>query len=186
MRTHPGDGQSGETCDLLSFDDPMDDMISAIRELAFRMSLQLARDNGTDAVLQHVPYTSRTVQVQYAVNTTSLVIAVLVSLAGPLAIFPLFWGWWHLGRKVSMSPLEAANAFYAGDGRANTTAQQGNLAHLAAEPAGRMFGSCSGNSSAGHIVKVLGRKGPYAGARVQYAVLPSGQLGMGSVMSAKM
>lgn len=30
-----------------------------------------------------------------------------------LAVAPTFWGWWRLGREVSMSPLEIARAFEA-------------------------------------------------------------------------
>lgn len=30
-----------------------------------------------------------------------------------LAIAPTYWGWWRLGRQVSMSPLEIARAFNA-------------------------------------------------------------------------
>ena len=30
-----------------------------------------------------------------------------------MAVFPLFYGWWNLGRDVSMSPVEIAKAFKA-------------------------------------------------------------------------
>jgi len=36
----------------------------------------------------------------------------LISLA-TLAVLSTYWGWWHLGRPVSMSPLEIAKAFDA-------------------------------------------------------------------------
>jgi hypothetical protein len=34
-------------------------------------------------------------------------------LVGFLAALSLLWGWWELGRTVSLSPLETANAFAA-------------------------------------------------------------------------
>jgi hypothetical protein len=169
------------TCNGISFADPMDDIINAYRELAFRMSLQLAKDNGTTAIAQTVPYASQAVQIQYAINTTSLVIAVLISLAGPLAILPLFWGWWVLGRKVSLSPIETANAFFAGDNvvGSNVSQQSGPLLSHEATPAGNLFAFCSGNATAGQIVKALGPKGDFSGPRLRYAVLQSGRLGLG-------
>lgn len=62
---------------------------------------------------------------QTALVTASMPVAVYVThrgwLAGGftvmcvacLAIAPTYWGWWRLGRKVSMSPLEIARAFDA-------------------------------------------------------------------------
>lgn len=40
-----------------------------------------------------------------------LVLAALVGLIGQVGLVVVCWGWWELGRTVSMSPLELANAF---------------------------------------------------------------------------
>ena len=49
----------------------------------------------------------------YEASYRFLALAVLFSLLGWLATIPVFLGWWHLGRKVSMSPIEIAKAFAA-------------------------------------------------------------------------
>ena len=106
----------------------MDDIINSYRELAFRMSVHAANNPGHDS--QGVPlpreeqkgvaYTSRLTQVQYAANIPALILAVTISLAGPLATMSLLWGWWKLGsRKFSMSPLELANTFVLPSERAD-------------------------------------------------------------------
>ena len=40
-------------------------------------------------------------------------LAILISLLGWIATVPVFFGWWRLGRSVSMSPVEIAKAFGA-------------------------------------------------------------------------
>ncbi|EGO59609.1 hypothetical protein NEUTE1DRAFT_79876 [Neurospora tetrasperma FGSC 2508] len=99
--------------------DPMDDIINSYRELAFRMSVHAANNPGHDSLgvplpreeQKGIPYTSHLTQVQYAANIPELLLAVAVSLAGPVATMVLLWGWWRLGRSFSMSPLELAYAF---------------------------------------------------------------------------
>lgn len=99
--------------------DPMDDIINSYRELAFRISVHAANNPGHDSqgvplpreAQKGIPYTSHLTQLQYAANIPALLLAVTVSLAGPLATMVLLWGWWRLGRSFSMSPLELANAF---------------------------------------------------------------------------
>lgn len=107
--------------------DPMEDIIHSYRELAFRMSVHAANNPGHDSrgvplpreEQKGVSYTSRLTQVQYAANIQALVVAVTISLVGPLATMILLWGWWKLGRKFSMSPLELANAFVSPSQKAN-------------------------------------------------------------------
>lgn len=100
------------------FNDPMDYMINSYRDIAFRMSIRFFSDpiyNATGNRLshrpqRHIPYTRHFTKVQYASHIPALVLATIVSLAGPLATLVLFWGWWRLGREFTMSPLELANA----------------------------------------------------------------------------
>ncbi|KAK0642079.1 hypothetical protein B0T16DRAFT_496649 [Cercophora newfieldiana] len=107
------------------YNDPMDDIINAYREIALRMSVAAAADGhvvSTDdrgittsaPYSQNVPYTSELVRVQYAADRGNLAVAVIISLLGPVATLGLFWGWWKLGRTFSLSPLEVANAFSTG------------------------------------------------------------------------
>lgn len=99
----------------------MNDIINAYREMALRLSIIEANElaaSGTP-VVQTVPYSSLSQRVQYEADRKNLAVAVVISLLGPFATFWLFWGWWALGRRFSMSPLEVANAFRAaphGDG----------------------------------------------------------------------
>ncbi|EGZ74582.1 hypothetical protein NEUTE2DRAFT_125545 [Neurospora tetrasperma FGSC 2509] len=106
------------------FNDPMDYIIDTYREIAFRMSVRaaaglsndyLAGESSSvqqlpDLMQRGVPYTLHSTQVQYAADRPALVLAVIVSLVGPVAILFLFWGWWKLGRDFSISSLELANA----------------------------------------------------------------------------
>lgn len=47
----------------------------------------------------------------YHVNITFVAVGIAVSIAGVLAILPMYYGYWELGRKVSLNPLEIARAF---------------------------------------------------------------------------
>jgi hypothetical protein len=120
----------------------MDDIIDSYRELALRMSVDSIEPNTTG---QTVPYTSRLASVQYAANRGNLVLAVIVSLIGPIATFALFWGWWELGRPFSLSPLEVANAF-----RPSSTKEMPAERHRYAVD---VLEKCSGNASAGDVVR---------------------------------
>lgn len=94
-----------------TWSDPMNDIIETARELAFRASLQYASETPTDT--EDVQYTSITFDLIYVTDYSKLWVAVAVSFIGLVSALPVFWGWWQLGRKVSLSPLEVANAFGA-------------------------------------------------------------------------
>lgn len=55
---------------------------------------------------------TRTVQV-FESNYYYLAGALIVTFLGVVVVLPTFYGFWELGREVSMSPLEIANAFEA-------------------------------------------------------------------------
>jgi hypothetical protein len=42
-----------------------------------------------------------------------MTVAVLVNLLGLISLLPIYYGWWELGRKTTLSPLETAKAFGA-------------------------------------------------------------------------
>ncbi|GAB7328454.1 hypothetical protein MBLNU13_g00414t2 [Cladosporium sp. NU13] len=119
--------------------DPTDDMISMLQELAFRTAVVSSSEGptaptsgeeadpaGYDAsvISPDLNSTKRLVQQQATVSMTynETVYAVrfgwlaggfaLIALAC-LAILPTYWGWWRLGRAVSLRPLEIAKAFDA-------------------------------------------------------------------------
>lgn len=108
----------------LGFNDPMDDMIGAFREIAFRMSVKEAQEKNNvqnqkagrfedglgSVVAQKVSITSNTTLARYATDEEALILGIVISLVGPVATLVLFWGFWNLGRKVTMSPLEVINA----------------------------------------------------------------------------
>ncbi|KAH7304721.1 hypothetical protein B0I35DRAFT_400840 [Stachybotrys elegans] len=90
---------------------PMDDLIEIARELGFRASLQYAKTNNSDATAQQVEYQSGVMTLVFLTDYSRLAIALLVSFVGIFVVLPVFWGWWELGRNVTMNPLEVASAF---------------------------------------------------------------------------
>ena len=110
LQPHKG---SAETC-TYAWANPMDDMIKGMRELALRISLRSAADNASfgDA-MQTTPFVGSLSQTVYKAEYRYLAGYVVVSVVSILAVLPLFWGWWELGRSVSLNPLEIANAFNA-------------------------------------------------------------------------
>lgn len=98
----------------MSWNDPMDDMINTIREIAFRTALYAASSNQTLAnSTQTVSFLGAENQTIYVTDYRYLMLGAVVSLLGIIAVVPTFWGWWENGREVSMSPLEVAKAFDA-------------------------------------------------------------------------
>jgi hypothetical protein len=97
------------------FDDPMESMLDKIREIAFRTAVRAGRDeslkpNETDAV-QQVAYRGSATYSIYITDFRYMIGAAALSIASILATSLCFWGWWQLGRTVSLSPLEIAKAF---------------------------------------------------------------------------
>ena len=84
------------------------------------------------------------------------------------AIIPIFLGWWHLGRPVSMSPLEIARAFEApllvSGSSTGTDRTSDSIAHIhnpslhALSPAGTSIMTADPNSTAKEIVSAIGSK----------------------------
>ncbi|ERF74166.1 hypothetical protein EPUS_03356 [Endocarpon pusillum Z07020] len=99
---------------FITFHDPMDTMLDAMREIAFRAALQAGKNNVTVTnAQQSVPFTGHDTHTIYTMDTKYMVLGALVSLMGVVSVGATFYGWWQLGRKVSMSPLEIAKAFDA-------------------------------------------------------------------------
>ncbi|KHE87567.1 hypothetical protein GE21DRAFT_1323046 [Neurospora crassa] len=119
------------------------------------------RTEDNPAFVQRVDYTSYQLYTVYAVNKPALVLAVVVSLLGPISILSLFKGWTTLGRDFSLSPFELANSFLlrlpppsssprsnsSGDSISELKERQHQLASLLA--------SCSSNASAEKVLESI-------------------------------
>ncbi|KKA24257.1 hypothetical protein T310_1690 [Rasamsonia emersonii CBS 393.64] len=106
----------------MTWADPTPDILSGIRELAFRAAISKSNAsfsqlvNGTETIVETI----------YVSHYRWLAPAVAVILFGGCCIITLFHGWWYLGRPVSLSPVEVAKAFGApllqgGDGNADVS-----------------------------------------------------------------
>lgn len=92
----------------------MEDMISAVREIGFRTAVAEAASDSTAAnSTQSVSFTGTDVRTLYGVRKAYMVVAALLGIISGLVVAVTLRGWWLLGRSVSMSPLELANAFDA-------------------------------------------------------------------------
>ena len=98
-------------CDL-SFTDPSNDLVQAVRSLMFRTAIAAA-NSSIPADSQYVTAQESTTLPIYESHYLYLGLAVLVTSLGWLAMLPIFGGWWHVGRTVTMSPVETGKAFRA-------------------------------------------------------------------------
>ena len=90
--------------------DPMPDILKSIREMTFRSVISVSNSTTRQPNLSGSETVTTAV---YVPNYAYLAGAVAAMGLCTLGIAPLFDGWWHLGRAVSMSPLEIARAFQA-------------------------------------------------------------------------
>jgi hypothetical protein len=122
--------QSGDCSE--SFNDVTVSMLDWARELAFRSALFAAAHNvpylddqvlssdphyykprDPSEYLQRVTFQQTTSQIVYRSQYLYLGIAVALTIFTALCVSVLFFGWWSLGRNVSLSPIEIAKAFDA-------------------------------------------------------------------------
>lgn len=112
----------------LTWKDPMQDMINKLQSLAFRITVDMANSDGsvfapsfTDNALsdlrkpwsQTINVTGTTSRTVYQTSRVLVAIGIILSLVGVIAMLPLYMGFWELGRKFSLNPLEIARAFGA-------------------------------------------------------------------------
>lgn len=96
------------------YNDPMDIMVRTLHELGFRAAVRAGRDNAsTTAAQQTVPYRGYNTHTIYQTNKTFMNAAAAVSVLSLIFVAVTFWGWWELGRDMSLNPLEVAKAFGA-------------------------------------------------------------------------
>ena len=96
------------TGDRLAWSSPTDDILDALREVSFRTSLFTA-GNST----QTVSFVGSSNHPIYRTHMGYMAAGLAVAVLGVLGVATLFFGWWELGRKVTMSPVEIARAFDA-------------------------------------------------------------------------
>ncbi|PHH51565.1 hypothetical protein CFIMG_003385RA [Ceratocystis fimbriata CBS 114723] len=97
-----------------AFKDPMDGIINGFREISLRTSLRQAI--ATTSEVQFVNYTSFTQRAVYQVEYQWVIGGFVVSFVGFAGVMVCLWGFWVVGRQVSMSPLEIARDFaYIGE-----------------------------------------------------------------------
>ena len=134
------DASEWMTADV-TWTDPMEDILSMLRELTFRLavtsssngfllpslnathfveptahdSLIFSPDLSTSnrTVQQRAPASMTYVEPAYEIRPEWLAGSFVLIVLACLAILATYWGWWHLGRPVSLSPLEIAKAFDA-------------------------------------------------------------------------
>ncbi|KAH7083193.1 hypothetical protein BKA63DRAFT_146239 [Paraphoma chrysanthemicola] len=116
-------------CDI-SFFDPTSDAMDAVREIAFRTALfipldnvkqqdslsslrNMSREDWSKTYMQQILVRQTRTEVVYRSQYLFLSIAVALTMFAMLCVLILSLGWWHLGREVSMSPIEIAKAFAA-------------------------------------------------------------------------
>ncbi|MCJ1402974.1 hypothetical protein MMC11_006196 [Xylographa trunciseda] len=102
------DERSYGTCDMF-WTDPTADVVAAIRQMTFRSAIYLSNDS----TQQTVQATDLATYTLYVSNFAYLSGAVSLMILNTCVLFPLFLGWWHLGRTTSLSPIEVAKAFRA-------------------------------------------------------------------------
>jgi Protein of unknown function (DUF3176) len=101
-------------CNLLWFR-PTNYVKSALINFMFRAALDAGASklSSIENATQTFPGRRLAPTLVYHSNYRYLVASVIVTIVGLLAAMLLLWGWWELGRPVTLSPLETANAFSA-------------------------------------------------------------------------
>ncbi|RYP61715.1 hypothetical protein DL771_010035 [Monosporascus sp. 5C6A] len=94
----------------MTWADPMADIVAAIQELTFRAAV--FQSNATTP-MQRIEGEETALITVYTTNYGHLAGALVLMIVATLAMLPLFHGWWHLSRDVTLSPVEIAAAFRA-------------------------------------------------------------------------
>ena len=107
-----------------TFSDPMKDILNALHEIMFRTALDsssvadsvfIVNAQGNNTLYNQQPVSaSRTFsQNVFRSHYKYLGGAIALIAVGILSVLPAFNGWWHLGRHMTLSPIETAKAFNA-------------------------------------------------------------------------
>jgi hypothetical protein len=100
-----------------SWGDPTTHILSALNEIAFRVSLLAAAVEFRNPSLLPAPQVLEMLELS-SINVFHseyhyLLGSSLLSTFFVLLVAPTFWGWWKIGRSVTLNPIEIAKAFDA-------------------------------------------------------------------------
>lgn len=101
-------GTESLTCGL-AFTDPTNNLITNARELMFRAAIAAANSSS----IRSVPAQQHAVIAVYQSHYVYLGLASLFTTLAIILVIPTFIGYWQLGRKASLNPIETAKAFNA-------------------------------------------------------------------------
>ncbi|KAJ4346141.1 hypothetical protein N0V95_005694, partial [Ascochyta clinopodiicola] len=107
--------------DRPGLDDPAIELLRKVNTLSFVASLYLKGQPSTSVqnrtalnMASQTVLTSVTgIVEEYTTDFSYVFGALAATLVTVLLVLPVYWGFWHLGRKVTLGPLEIANAFNA-------------------------------------------------------------------------
>ena len=99
---------SGNDCNP-RYSNPLPDLTEHAREFMFRTAIAW----GNSTTVQSFPASQVKDRLVYESRYLFLGLSVLSSSLAMIAVTSIFHGYWHLGRKMTMSPLEIAKAFNA-------------------------------------------------------------------------
>ncbi|KAH7346843.1 hypothetical protein BKA65DRAFT_595279 [Rhexocercosporidium sp. MPI-PUGE-AT-0058] len=118
--------ENNNTCPF-RYDDPMQSIMPGLNTLTFIVSDDLYnRANWTDNAFTEdeanaywddsivmASATQYITEVHYSTNYHFMFGALASTLLCAYLVLPVYWGFWELGKKVSLNPIEIANAFQA-------------------------------------------------------------------------
>ena len=128
--------------DRPGLDDPAIELLRKVNTLSFVASLYLkgqpavnVTDRSAQGMANQTVLTSVTgIVEEYDTDFNYVAGALVASFVTMLLVFPVYWGFWKLGRKVTLGPLEIANAFNAPVIRPeNVKAQHGDFEEVLQE-----------------------------------------------------
>lgn len=93
---------------VLSFSHPTDAVTAAMNEIMFRIAVSATN---ASLLLVGIPAQQTSVKNIYQSHYAYFGAALVVIFVTAFSILSTFWGWWSLGRPVSLNPLEIAKAF---------------------------------------------------------------------------
>jgi len=109
-----------------SYDDPISSIVGGLNTLTFITADDLYNrpaynssftDDQASAYYNSSVHYVQAIQhlneVHYQTNYNYMIGAIVSTIICVLGVLPAYWGWWELGRKVTLNPIEVANAFEA-------------------------------------------------------------------------
>lgn len=93
----------------LEWVDPTQYVLTAMQDYLFRSSISVHTNEDS----QHCPVQRTSPVLVFQSNFRFLIGALSLMTFAVLCVLVQFWNWWELGRRVTLSPVEIANAFGA-------------------------------------------------------------------------